>query len=189
MAIQICEGQQYDMNFENRNNVTENEYLEMIKLKTSVLLASSLQIGATIGGASNKNAEYLYDFGLNIGLAFQLQDDFLDVFGDTKTFGKKIGGDIVANKKTYMLIKALEIADADTKKELNNILSMKDFNEQEKINNIIKIYKSLNINNIAKEKMNYFYEKSINSLNQINVDENRKKILINFASNLMKRDN
>ena len=189
MAIQICEGQQYDMNFEDRTNVNEEEYIEMIKLKTSVLLASSLQIGAIIGDASKKEAENLYHFGLNLGLAFQLQDDYLDVFGDVKTFGKKIGGDIVANKKTYMLIKALETADANTKKELNSIIALKKFDKQKKIDDVIKIYNKLNIKEIAKQKMNDFYEKSLSSLNLINVDADKKEILINFASVLMKRDN
>ncbi len=189
LAIEVCEGQQYDMNFEDRSNVTEEEYLKMIKLKTSVLLASSLQIGAIVGGASNKNAENLYNFGLNLGLAFQLQDDFLDVYGDVNTFGKKIGGDIVANKKTYMLIKALETADTNTKSELDKIIKLENFNEQDKINNVIKIYNKLNIKELAKQKMNDFYKKSLNSLDLVNINANRKEILINFASDLMKRDN
>jgi len=188
MAIQICEGQQYDMNFENRTDVTEEEYIKMIKLKTSVLLASSLQIGAIVGGANNEDAKNLYNFGLNLGLAFQLQDDFLDVYGDIKTFGKKIGGDIVANKKTYMLIKALETADANTKKELNNIIALENFNKQDKINNVIKIYNKLRIDELAKQKMNDFYNKSLNSLDLVKVDNKRKTVLVNFASDLMKRD-
>ncbi|MBN1252782.1 MAG: polyprenyl synthetase family protein [Bacteroidales bacterium] len=189
MAIQICEGQQFDMNFEEKNDVSEDEYLEMIKLKTSVLLATSLKIGAIVGGANENDAQNLYDFGLNLGLAFQLQDDFLDVYGDVNTFGKKIGGDIIANKKTFMLIKALEIADIETKLKINEILNLKEFDKNFKIKSIVDIYNKLEISYLAKNKMDYFYKKALNSFDLVNVEASKKEILFNFASNLMNRNN
>jgi geranylgeranyl diphosphate synthase type II len=131
-ALEVCEGQQYDMEFETRENVSEDEYLQMIRLKTSVLLAAALKIGALIGGAEQKDAEFLYEFGINLGLAFQLQDDLLDVYGDVNVFGKKIGGDIVANKKTFMLIKALEIAKGEELSTLKNLLADKNIEREEK---------------------------------------------------------
>ncbi|PLX19439.1 MAG: isoprenyl synthetase, partial [Marinilabiliales bacterium] len=133
-ALEVCEGQQYDMEFEEKAIVTEAEYLRMIELKTSVLLAAALKIGALLGGANEKDADLLYQFGLNIGLAFQLQDDYLDVYGDVKVFGKKIGGDIVANKKTFMLIKAQEMARGEIKEQLNQLLNEQDFDRETKIN-------------------------------------------------------
>ena len=139
-ALEICEGQQMDMNFESREDVKEEEYLEMIRLKTAVLLAASLKIGAILGGASPEDAENLYDFGMQIGVAFQLQDDLLDVYGDPAVFGKNIGGDILCNKKTYMLIKALERADRDQLEGLNHWLSATSFCPEEKISAVTELY-------------------------------------------------
>ena len=132
-ALEICEGQQMDMDFEQRSDVKEEEYLEMIRLKTSVLLAASLKIGALLGGASAEDAERLYDFGMNMGVAFQLKDDLLDVYGDTAVFGKNIGGDILCNKKTYMLIKALEHADKEQAAQLKHWITVTDFDPAEKL--------------------------------------------------------
>ena len=135
-ALEVCEGQQYDMEFENRNDVSENEYLRMIELKTSVLLAAALKIGAIIGGAENADADLLYDFGRNIGLAFQLQDDMLDVYGSKNTFGKEIGGDIVANKKTFLLIKAKQLSSIEDKRHIDSYLMDKKTPKEEKIKGI-----------------------------------------------------
>ena len=146
-ALEICEGQQMDMEFERRSDVREEEYIEMIRLKTAVLLAAGLKIGAILGGASSEDAEKLYDFGVQIGIAFQLQDDLLDVYGDSAVFGKKIGGDILCNKKTYMLIKALERAGERQRKELKQWLDAEAYKPDEKINAVTTLYNELNIRN------------------------------------------
>ncbi|MDA3780581.1 MAG: polyprenyl synthetase family protein [Bacteroidales bacterium] len=185
-AIEVCEGQQYDMDFEKRIDVTEKEYLEMIRLKTSVLIAASLKIGALIGGADTKNANFLYEFGINIGLGFQLQDDMLDTFGDEKVFGKKIGGDIIANKKTYLLIKSLEIADKDTTKELKSLLEYHSDNEK-KIAAIKFIFEKLDIQKITQDKIKDFYTKATNALSEADISINAKNELIQFAKKLINR--
>jgi geranylgeranyl diphosphate synthase type II len=185
-AIEVCEGQQYDMDFEKRIDVTEKEYLEMIRLKTSVLIAASLKIGALIGGADTKNANFLYEFGINIGLGFQLQDDMLDTFGDEKVFGKKIGGDIIANKKTYLLIKSLEIADKDTTKELKSLLEYHSDNEK-KIAAIKFIFEKLDIQKITQDKIKDFYTKATNALSEADISINAKNELIKFAKKLINR--
>ncbi len=186
-ATEVCEGQQYDMEFENRNDVSENEYLEMIRLKTAVLLGCSLKMGAIIGKSTDEDAQNLYDFGINIGLAFQLMDDLLDVYGDTASFGKNIGGDIVCNKKTFMLIKALENADSSQKKCLQHWISLSEFNKDEKIKSITEIYNQLNIKDICEEKMNSYYNDAIHNLNKVNVEKQRKNELLLLAQNLMNR--
>ena len=144
-AIEVCEGQQYDMEFENRNDVKEEEYIEMIRLKTAVLLAASLKIGALSGGANETEAQALYDFGINIGIAFQLKDDLLDVYGDEATFGKNIGGDICCNKKTYLLINALNKAEGEQKESLKNWIEKDEFNRTEKIKAVTSIYNQLKL--------------------------------------------
>ena len=146
MAIEVCEGQQWDIDFEKRDDVTEKEYIEMIRLKTSVLLAASFKMGAIMGGASNDDAQSLYSFGEKVGLAFQLQDDLLDVYGNPATFGKKVGGDILCNKKTYMLIKAFELADKKQTSILEQWIAATDYDNEEKIAAITDIYNQLNIN-------------------------------------------
>lgn len=188
MACEVCEGQQYDMEFEQRMDVMEAEYLEMIRLKTAVLLATSLKIGAIIAGADKYNADLLYDFGINIGLAFQLKDDLLDVYGDEKTFGKKIGGDILCNKKTYMLITALQQAQGDDKIELLSWIDAKEFHPQEKIQTVTKLYDKLDIKSICEIKMKAFFEKSLENLNKIEIPVANKQILTNLAQSLMKRE-
>lgn len=152
-ALEIGEGQQYDMDFEKRDDVTEDEYIEMIRLKTSVLLACALKIGAILGDASAEDANNLYRFGEKIGLAFQLQDDFLDVYGDSKVFGKAIGGDIVSNKKTYMLINAFNRANAQQRAELERWTQLKDFDRQEKIDAVTALYNDMGIDRLAQDKM------------------------------------
>lgn len=186
-AIEICEGQQYDVDFEKRQDVTEEEYLEMIRLKTAVLLAASLKMGAIQAEASPEDAALLYDFGINIGISFQLQDDFLDVYGDPAVFGKKIGGDILCNKKTYMLIKALELANDTQKRELLSWMELKTFNPDSKIAFFIDLYNKVGINVVCQNKMKQYYDKAMNCLNSVNVPKERKNELINLVHELMYR--
>lgn len=185
-AIEICEGQQYDVEFENRNNVIADEYLEMIRLKTAVLLACSLKTGAIIGGAAAKDAELLYDFGINIGLAFQLKDDLLDVYGDEATFGKKIGGDILCNKKTYLLIHAKKLAANEMADELNHWLACTDKNEA-KIEGVRNIYNQLGVQTICEDKMDDYYKKAIAKIDEMSVDLNKTQELRKLAAKLMGR--
>ena len=149
-ALEISEGQQYDMEFESRNDVKEEEYLEMIRLKTSVLLACAVKIGALLGDATNEDAALLYDFGEKIGLAFQLQDDYLDVYGDFAVFGKRIGGDILCNKKTYLLIKAFEHANEEQRKELESWISRTEYAPQEKIDAVTRLYNEIGVRELLK---------------------------------------
>ena len=157
-ALEVCEGQQWDMEFETRTDVTVEEYIEMIRLKTSVLLAGALKIGAILGGASEDDAQLLYDFGVRMGLAFQLQDDYLDVYGDPAVFGKKIGGDILCNKKTYMLITALEKADAQTRRELLDWIAASNYVPSSKIEAVTAIYNKVGIGEICQQKIDQYYD-------------------------------
>ncbi len=187
-AMEVCEGQQMDMNFENLLTVSEEEYMTMIRLKTAVLIAASLKIGAVLGGASQTDANDLYDFGLNLGLAFQLQDDLLDTFGDQQTIGKMPGTDIVANKKTFLMIKALEKASSDQRKNLTDWLTKKEFEREEKVAAVTGIYKQLKIKEITNKRIREFYEKSLENLAHLNKPDERKVELANFASFLMNRN-
>ena len=187
MALKVYEGQQYDMEFEDREKVTEAEYLRMIELKTSVLLAAALQIGALIGGANKDDSKHLYEFGRNIGLAFQLQDDLLDVYGDPGIFGKQIGGDIAANKKTFMLIKAQALAKSDDKEKLKNLLGSENIEKELKIKAVTDIYDKLNIREIVREKIQDLNRKALNSLKQVSVSSDKKSELIKLAEELIKR--
>jgi len=187
-AAEICEGQQYDVEFEQHDSVKADEYLEMIRLKTAVLLGAALQIGAWIGGAGDKDAQLLYDFGINIGLAFQLKDDLLDVYGDEATFGKKIGGDILCNKKTYLLIHALELAKGNDKADLLNWLNVPEAKSpKEKIQAVTSLYNRLGVKEICEDKMQFFYRKGIASLDNVSVSDNKKHEFRNLAENLMFR--
>lgn len=186
-ALEIGEGQQYDMDFEKRDDVTEDEYIEMIRLKTSVLLACALKIGAILGDASAEDADNLYRFGEKIGLAFQLQDDFLDVYGDSKVFGKAIGGDIVSNKKTYMLINAFNRANAQQRAELERWTQLKDFDRQEKIDAVTALYNDMGIDRLAQDKMATYYEESKKYLAAVQVPTERKRELTTYAQQMMKR--
>lgn len=188
MAIEVCEGQQWDIDFEKRDDVTENDYIEMIRLKTSVLLAASFKIGAIIGGASSSDAQYLYSFGEKVGLAFQLQDDLLDVYGDPKTFGKKIGGDILCNKKTYMLIKAFELADNKQKEILQQWIDANDFDANEKIAAVTDIYNQLDIKQCCVLKINEYYQATLTDLNALSVDSSKTTELKDVIGKLMYRD-
>ena len=185
-ALEIGEGQQYDMEFEQRNDVTEAEYIEMIRLKTSVLLACALKIGALLADAPETDCDNLYRFGEKIGLAFQLQDDFLDVYGDTKVFGKAIGGDILAGKKTFMLINALSHANDSQRKELEQWLAIND-RPKEKIEAVTRLYNEIGIDRMATEKIAFYFTESHRYLEAVNVDESRKIELRRYAERMMKR--
>ena len=186
-ALEIGEGQQFDMEFENRNDVKEEEYIEMIRLKTSVLLACALKMGAILADASDEDAENLYKFGEQIGLAFQLQDDYLDVYGDTKVFGKEIGGDITSNKKTYMLINAFNLADEAQRAELQKWVDAKDFDRAEKVAAVTRLYNEIGIDKMAQDKIAYYFEQSKKYLDAVSVPAERKEELAKYAQKMMKR--
>lgn len=186
-ALEIGEGQQYDMDFETRRDVSEEEYIEMIRLKTSVLLACALKIGALLAGADDEDQKNLYRFGENIGLAFQLQDDYLDVYGDEKVFGKAIGGDICNNKKTYMLINALNLAQGDDKAQLDKWLSAQTFDRAEKIKAVTDIYNNVGVGHLAKNKMEHYLNVAKTYLSKVKVADERKKQLEEYAEQLMLR--
>lgn len=186
-ALEIGEGQQYDMDFETRMDVTEEEYIEMIRLKTSVLLACAMKIGAILADATDEDANNLYRFGEQIGLAFQLQDDYLDVYGDTEVFGKAIGGDITSNKKTYMLINAINRANDKQREELGYWLSATDFDAKEKIDAVTRLYDEIGIDRLAQQKIEYYFEQSRKYLDAVNVPEERKTELRKYAAEMMKR--
>lgn len=187
-AIKVCEGQQLDMNFERRNNVSIEEYVEMIGLKTAALIAGSLKIGAILGGANENNANLLYQFGKNIGIAFQLQDDFLDVFGNSEKFGKQVGGDIIANKKTFLLLKAFQLADEKTKWNLNRIFSSRKILPGKKVAEVKKIYEEIGVNEETEKAMKKFHSLALKQLSKIRADENKKQSLISFVNKLMERE-
>ena len=186
-ALEIGEGQQYDMDFETRMDVTEAEYLEMIRLKTSVLLACALKIGALLAGAPSADADRLYDFGEKVGLAFQLQDDFLDVYGDSEVFGKKIGGDILCNKKTYMLIQALQLADSDQHALLKSWLESKDYVPSEKIAAVTALYDQIGIKQVCDRKINDYFSQARQCLSEVDLPEEKKACLWDFALSLLNR--
>lgn len=186
-ALEIGEGQQYDMEFETRNDVKEEEYIEMIRLKTSVLLACALKIGAILADASAEDAENLYKFGEQIGLAFQLQDDYLDVYGDSKVFGKEIGGDITSNKKTYMLINAFNKANDAQREELTRWVSARDFDRNEKVDAVTRLYNEIGIDQLAQDKIAYYFAQSKKYLDAVNVPEEKKEELRKYAQKMMKR--
>lgn len=187
-ALEIGEGQQYDMDFEKRSDVTEEEYIEMIRLKTSVLLACAAKIGGTLAGAGSEDLTHLYKFGEQIGLAFQLQDDYLDVYGDEKIFGKNIGGDITSNKKTYMLIKAFERAEGENLSQLTKWIKATDFCRAEKIAAVTDLYTKLNIKEIAQDKINQYFLSAMEHLEAINVTSDKKDELLQFVKLMMKRE-
>ena len=186
-ALEIGEGQQLDVEFETRNDVKEEEYIEMIRLKTSVLLACALKIGAILGGASDEDADNLYKFGEQIGLAFQLQDDLLDVYGDPKVFGKNIGGDITSNKKTYMLINAVNRANDAQHEELMKWIDAKEFDRNEKVKAVTKLYDEIGIRQLCEQKMEACYALAQTYIDKVSVPEDHKAILKAYAAAMMKR--
>lgn len=186
-TLGVCEGQQYDMEFENRNDVKEEEYMEMIRQKTSLLLGYALKIGSTLAGASKEDAELLYSFGEKMGLAFQIQDDILDVYGDTKVFQKKLGADIVDNKKTYLLINALNLANPSQKAELESWINKANFDSEEKVKAVTALYNAIGIPELAQKKVEELFEQSLLSLDKVSVPEPQKTELRTFANKLLGR--
>jgi geranylgeranyl diphosphate synthase, type II len=186
-AVEVCVGQQLDMDFEKAAIVRQDEYLRMIELKTAVLLAASIKIGAVIGGAEDKDSDLIYEFGRNLGLAFQIQDDLLDIWGDVKIFGKASGGDIVANKKTYPLVKAMEIATGEQLKRLQELFSQKDYDADKKISEVVSICNRLNIKDITEILAYEYINKAFAFLQKVNVGEKRKKEMTNLAISLIGR--
>jgi geranylgeranyl diphosphate synthase type II len=184
-AQDVCEGQQLDMDFEKKENVSFDYYVQMIELKTSVLLAASLQLGAVLGGAGRGNQQHLYEFGKNLGIAFQVQDDYLDAFGDPEKFGKKHGGDIISNKKTFLLIQALHAGSAEEVKELNNLMKG---NADHKIDRVLSIYRSCKVDKWAKELKQKYMSVALEHLEEIAVLSARKKPLEELAHNLLNRE-
>jgi len=189
-AVKVCEGQQYDMNYESMTKVSIQQYIKMIELKTAVLLGGALKIGAVIGGAREEDAQRLYDFGKHIGIAFQLQDDILDVYADAAKFGKQKGGDIIANKKTYLLLKAIEMAESNRymKEELHQWIAAPQFDAKEKVEAVINIYNFLNVKELARTEMQKHYELALTFLKDIPVSESKKLSLMAFAESLMVRE-
>lgn len=188
-ALEVCEGQQYDMNFETIERVSVDDYLEMIKLKTAVLIAASLKIGALSANASKEDVENLYLAGLNVGMAFQLQDDFLDAFGNVDTFGKSIGGDIVSNKKTFLLISAINNAEGEDFDELIESLKLNRNQKEEKIKRVLKIYKKLKINKLSEQKTDEYLKLAFEYFSKVNVSKDKKIHLIEFTKKLSRREN
>lgn len=185
-ALEVCEGQQLDMDFETRNNVTIPEYLTMITNKTSVLVAAAMKMGAIIAGASTEEAAEIYAFGLNLGIAFQLQDDYLDTFGNAEEFGKQIGGDITENKKTFLYLKALEVSNTVDKKQLISLYSSKQNNEN-KVKDVTAIFNKNNIEALTKIEIEHYSNKAFETLKELLISEERKAVLKNFGLGLMKR--
>ena len=188
-ALEIGEGQQYDMDFENRMDVTEDEYIEMIRLKTSVLLACAVKMGAIMAGASDEDAKNLYAFGEKLGLAFQLQDDLLDVYGDPKVFGKAIGGDITSNKKTYMLINAILRANNEQREELIKWITTDNFDKEEKIKAVTKLYNKIGIRQLCEKKINDYFAEALTYREKVNVPEEKKTALQHFTNKMKHREN
>ena len=187
-ALQIHEGQEMDMAFETRNDVSEAEYIEMIRLKTSVLLACALKMGALLADASQADADNLYRCGEQMGLAFQLQDDLFDVYGDPKVFGKAIGGDITENKKTYMLINAINRADSQQRAELMRWAASTDFDREEKVAAVTRLYDAIGIRQLCEERINYYFDEARRCLDKVSVDAERKQNLLKYMNQMMKRE-
>ena len=187
-AVEVCAGQQYDMEFESRMDVSEEEYIEMIRLKTAVLLACALKMGAIVGGATEEDATHLYDFGIRIGLAFQVQDDLLDVYGDPKTFGKQIGGDILCNKKTFLLVNALKHANEEQAGRLNTWIGQTEaVDPQRKIEGVTLLYNEIGVKEIAEKKIADYYALAMESLNALSVSAERTAELRLLAEKMMHR--
>lgn len=185
-AKEVCEGQQMDMDFESRGDVSIDEYIEMIRLKTSVLLGAALEMGAVIAKADSNDVAKIYEFGMNVGLAFQLQDDILDLYADPEKFGKQVGGDILSNKKTYLLIKAQELANTEQRKQLDDIL--KNQKGQEKVDNAHALFDELGVKQFAQKRMDGYYREAQENMRQISVPEESKSSLLEVAEALMNRE-
>jgi geranylgeranyl diphosphate synthase type II len=186
-AAQVCEGQQWDMEFENSSDVTERDYINMIRLKTAVLLGFSLELGAILADAPENDRELLREFGTNIGVGFQLKDDLLDAYADPLKFGKQVGGDIIANKKTYLLIQAIIRSSAAQKKELDFWLGAKKFKKPEKVAAVKAIYDSVGIPKLTEKKVNHYFDKGFSSLQALSVDDEARQLLQSFTESLIAR--
>ncbi|MEM7381616.1 MAG: polyprenyl synthetase family protein [Bacteroidota bacterium] len=186
-AVEVCEGQQYDVDFENRNDVSIPEYLKMITFKTAVLIAAAMKMGAIIAKAPKEDSANIYEFGINLGLAFQLQDDYLDTFGDPETFGKRIGGDIVENKKTFLYLRSLELADPDNARELEKLFSEYEVSDSEKIERTKQIYLSSGGAQQTRDEIQNYTNKAFGILDKMNVSENSKSAFREFGERLMQR--
>lgn len=187
VAIDVCKGQQFDMDFETQTQVSIDKYLKMIELKTAVLIGGAMKLGAVLAEAGPQNSHQLYEFGKNLGIAFQLQDDLLDTFGNPETFGKKVGGDIVQNKKTWLVLKTLELANESTRKQLLELLNTFPENEEAKISTVKSIFNHYNIQKLAEEEKAVFYKKAFQHLANIPSENRAKKSLIELAENLLNR--
>ena len=187
-AVGVCEGQQLDMTFETIDNITIAEYINMIRLKTAVVLGGALKIGALVGEADQKDADLLCEFGEQLGIAFQLQDDILDVYGNPDKFGKQVGGDIISNKKTYLLIKALELVKDEQATELATWLAAKGFDNTQKVTAVTDLYNQVNVRQYAEDEMQAYAEKAFEALEKINLPEENKQYLRDFADGLLVRE-
>ena len=186
-ALEVCEGQQYDVDFETRDDVTIPEYLKMIEYKTAVLVAAAMKMGAIVAETSKENADLIYDFGLNLGLAFQLQDDYLDAFGNPETFGKQVGGDIIENKKTYLYLKAIEFSDDNQKEQLLHLFSIQPDDNSDKIESVKAIFNESGASDATKKAIQEYTLKAFDTLQNIGIDNEKKDILRSFGENLMGR--
>jgi geranylgeranyl diphosphate synthase type II len=186
-ALEVCEGQQWDVDFETRDDVTIPEYLKMIQYKTAVLVAAAMKMGAIVAEASDQNADLIYEFGLNLGLAFQLQDDYLDAFGDPKTFGKQVGGDIIENKKTYLYLKAIAFAEKEESTQLQQLFSNQSEDNTAKIEAVKEIFNNSGASKATQDAIQDFTFKAFETLEKMNIDESKKDVLRVFGENLMGR--
>ncbi|MVO10133.1 polyprenyl synthetase family protein [Flavobacterium sp. TP390] len=187
-ALEVCEGQQYDVDFETRDDVTIPEYLKMIEYKTAVLVGAAMKMGAIVAETSNENANLIYDFGLNLGIAFQLQDDYLDAFGDPETFGKQVGGDIIENKKTYLFLKALEFSKADDKEQLLHLFSIQPTDNTNKIASVKEIFVSSGAANATQDAIKSYTLKAFDTLEKMEISDEKKMVLKVFGEKLMNRN-
>ena len=186
-AQKVCEGQMMDMNFENESVISLNSYFEMIGLKTSVLIATCLKMGSVVAKTTPENSEYIYEYGFNLGQAFQLQDDYLDIYGEEKSFGKKIGNDIVTNKKTFLYIKAMELASGKKLIQLKNLFYTTEIDPSEKIQIVTNIYSELDIRDHTEKQINLYFKKASEKLGLIDVAPERKNVLKEFSNLLISR--
>ena len=187
-ALKVCEGQQFDLNFEADMQVAVKDYIRMIELKTSALIAASLKLGAILGRAPDDDRYHLYEFGRDLGIAFQIRDDYLDIFGDPDKFGKRIGNDIVTNKKTYLMIMALELARGNQRNELIRLLQNRETTPEEKISSVKRIYTRLDVGKITQSKEKQYYDRALQSLSRVSVEPEKKESLLRFAGKLMERE-
>jgi geranylgeranyl diphosphate synthase type II len=187
-ALEVCEGQQYDVDFETRDDVTIPEYLKMIQYKTAVLVGAAMKMGAIVAKTSQENASAIYDFGLNLGIAFQLQDDYLDAFGNPETFGKQVGGDIIENKKTYLYLKAMEFADADRKEQLLHLFSIQPSHNTDKINSVKEIFNQTGASEATQKAIQDYTFTAFDRLEKMNISTDKKAVLKAFGQNLMSRN-